>query len=43
MKYENYFKDLFKSKSYYRKIVLLLILINDDKILLKEVGFSKTN
>ena len=39
----NYFKDLFESITDYRKIVLLIILIKDDKILLKEVGFSKND
>ena len=37
----NYFKELFESIPDYRKIVLLMFLIKDDKNLLKEVGFSK--
>ena len=37
----NYFKDLFESIPDYRKIVLLMILIQNDKNLLKEIGFSK--
>ena len=39
----NYFKDLFKSISDFRKIVLIMFLPKDDKILLKEVGFSKND
>ena len=39
----NYFKDLFGSISDYRKIVLLIFLIQNDKNLLKEVGFSKND
>ena len=38
-----YFKDLFESIPDYRKIVLLMFLIRDDKNLLKEVGFSKND
>ena len=38
-----YFKELFESLSDYRKIVLLMFLINDNKNLLTEVGFSKNN
>ena len=41
MNYENYFKDIFKSITGYRKIVLLIFLIQNDKYLLKEIGFSK--
>ena len=37
----NYFKDLFESITDYRKIVLLMFLVKDDKNLLKEVCFSK--
>ena len=37
----NYFKDLFESINDYRKILLLIFLINNDKNLLNEVGFSK--
>ena len=36
-----YFKDLFESKADYRKIVLLIFLIQNDKNLLHEVGFSQ--
>ena len=39
----NYFKDLFESIHDYRKIVLLMFLIKDDKNFLKEVGFSKND
>ena len=39
----NYFQDLFESIPDYRKIVLLMFLIKDDKKLLKEVGFSKND
>ena len=39
----NYFRDLFESIPDYRKIVLLMFLIKDDKNLLKEVGFSKND
>ena len=38
----NYFKDLFESIPDYRKIVLLMFLIKDDKNLLKD-GFSKND
>ena len=37
----NYFKDLFESIPDYKKIVLLIFLIQNDKNLLKEIGFSK--
>ena len=39
----NYFKDLFESIPDYRKIVLLIFLIQNDKSLLQEVGFSKSD
>ena len=44
----NYFKDIFKSMLNieipdYRKIVLLKYLIQNDKNLLKEIGFSKND
>ena len=41
MNYENCFKDLFESIPDYRKIVLLMFLIQNDKNLLREVGFSE--
>ena len=37
----NYFKDLFESIPDYRKIVLLLFLIKNDKDLLREVGLGE--
>ena len=37
----SYFKDVFESITDYRKIVLLIFLIQNDKNLLKEIGFSK--
>ena len=39
----NYFRDLFESITDYRKIVLLIFLIQNDKNSLKEIGFSKNN
>ena len=41
MENENYFKDIFESIHDYKKIVLLIFLIQNDKNLLKEIGFSK--
>ena len=43
MKNSKYFKDIFESISDYRKIVLLIFLIQNDKNLLKEIGFSKND
>ena len=37
----NYFKDIFESIHDYKKIVLLIFLIQNDKNLIKEIGFSK--
>ena len=37
----NYFKDIFESIQDYKKIVLLIFLIQNDKNLLHEVGFSQ--
>ena len=37
----NYFKDLFESKSDYKKIVLLMFVIKNDVNLLYEGGFLK--
>ena len=37
----NYFRDLFESIEDYRKIVLLTFLIQNDKNLLREIGFSE--
>ena len=39
----NYFKNIFESIQDYRKIVLLIFLIQNDKYLLKEIGFSKND
>ena len=41
MNSENFFKDIFESFYDYRKIVLLIFLIQNDKNLLHEVGFSQ--
>ena len=43
MENENYFKDIFESIHDYKKIVLLIFLIQNDKNLLKETGFSKND
>ena len=40
---ENCFKDLFESIRDYSKIFLLIFLIQNDKNLLKEIGFSKND
>ena len=39
----NYFKDIFESFHDYKKTVLLIFLIQNDKSLLKEIGFSKND
>ena len=43
MNYENFFEDIFESIHDYKKIVLLIFLIQNDKNLLKEIGFSKND
>ena len=43
MNNENYFKDIFESIADYRKIILLIFLIQNDKNLLKEIGFSRAD
>ena len=43
MENENHFKDIFESIQYYKKIILLIFLIQNDKNLLKEIGFSKND
>ena len=43
MNNSNYFKDIFKPIPDYKKIVLLLFLNQNDKNLLNEIGFSKTD
>ena len=40
---ENHFEDSLESIPDYRKIVFLVFLIKNDKDLLKEVGFNKTD
>ena len=40
---ENYFKDIFESINDYKKIIFLIFLIQNDKNLLKEIGFSKND
>ena len=39
----NCFIDMFESIHDYRKIIILLFLIQNDKNLLKEIGFSKND
>ena len=41
MNYENYFKYIFESIPDYRKNILLIFLIQKDKNLLHEIGFSE--
>ena len=41
MNNSHYFKDIIESIPNYRKIVLLIYLIQNDKRLLEEIGFSK--
>ena len=41
MNNENYFKDIFESIHDYKKNVILVFLIQNDKNLLHEVGFSQ--
>ena len=43
MNNSNYFKDIFESIQDYRKIVLIILLIQNDRNLLKEIGFSKND
>ena len=43
MNYENYFKDMFKCIPDYRKTVLIIYLFQNDKKLLKAIGFSKND
>ena len=40
---ENYFKDIFESIHDYKKIVFSIFLFQNDKNLLKEIGFSKND
>ena len=39
----NFFIDLFESITDFRKKVLIIFLIHNDKNLLKEIGFSKND
>ena len=39
----NYFKDIFESIHDYKKIVLLIFLIQNNKDLLKEIGFIEND
>ena len=43
MNNDNYFKEIFESIHDYKKIVLLIFLIQNDENLLKEIGFSKND
>ena len=43
MNYENRFKDLFESIPDYRKMVLIIHLIQNDDDLLRECGFLKSD
>ena len=43
MNNSNYFKELFESLTDYKKIVLLIFLIQNDKNLLKEIGSSRND
>ena len=38
-----YFRELFESIPDYKKIVLLIFFIQNDKNLLKEIGFAKAD
>ena len=38
---QNYFTDIFESIHDYKKLVLLIFLIQNDKNLLNEIGFSQ--
>ena len=43
MNNDKYFRDIFESITDYRKIVLLIFIIQNDKNLLKEIGFCKAD
>ena len=43
MNNSTYFRDIFESIPNYRKVVLLIFLIQNDKNLLKEIGFAKAD
>ena len=40
MENSNYFRELFESSTDYKKNVLLILLFQNDKDLLQEIGFS---
>ena len=40
---DTYFRELFESIPDYRKIVLLIFLIQNDKNLINDIGFSKAD
>ena len=41
MEYVDYFKDMFESIPNDRKIILIIFLFQNDKKLLREIGFSE--
>ena len=41
MNNQNFFTDIFESIQDYKKVVLLIFLIQNDKNLLNEIGFSQ--
>ena len=43
MNNSSHFRDILESIRDYRKIVLIIFLIQNDKNLLKEIGFSERN
>ena len=43
MNNQNYFTDIFESIHDYKKVVLLIFLIQNDQNLLNEIGFSKND
>ena len=43
MNYENYFKNIFESIIDYKKIIMMIFLIQNDKNLLEGIGFSKND
>ena len=43
MNNSSYFKDIFKFIPEYKKIVLIIYVIQNDESLLKEIGFSKND
>ena len=43
MNYENFFKGIFESYPIYGKTVIIMFLIENDKNLLKDVGFTEND